>query len=74
MKNKTVVILTFSVLLLVGIFWVLKPTPEKNQNIQEAVEIEYDKEENKPKKIISDLMPTILDSILILKQKLLLNF
>ena len=40
MKNKTVVILTFSALLLVGIFWVLKPAPKKNQNIQEAVQIE----------------------------------
>lgn len=32
--------------------------------IQKAVEIEYDQEENKPKKIISDLTPIILDKLL----------
>lgn len=35
-KNKTVIILIFSALLLVGILWVLKSIPEENQDIQEA--------------------------------------
>lgn len=33
------------------------------QNIQYEVEIDYDKEENRPKKILSDLAPIILDRI-----------
>ncbi|MEF3691668.1 MAG: DUF4012 domain-containing protein [Candidatus Moraniibacteriota bacterium] len=33
------------------------------QNIQYEVEVDYDKEENRPKKILSDLAPIILDRI-----------
>ena len=35
-KSKTVFILTFFTLLLVGILWVLKSIPEENQDIQEV--------------------------------------
>ena len=45
MKNKTVFILTFSALLLVGTLWVLKPPPEKNQTIQEVTEVETEEVE-----------------------------
>ncbi len=37
------------------------------REIQEEVELEYDPEENQPKKIIGDLMPIFLDSIFNLK-------
>jgi len=37
------------------------------RELQEAVELEYDKTENQPKKIISDLMPMILAKIFNLK-------
>lgn len=33
------------------------------QNIQYEVEVDYDKEENRPKKILSDLAPIILDKL-----------
>jgi len=33
------------------------------QNIQYEVEVDYDKEENRPKKILSDLAPMILDKL-----------
>lgn len=33
------------------------------EELQEAVELEYDKDENKPKKIIADLLPKILEKI-----------
>ena len=37
------------------------------KEIQKAVEIEYDKEENQPKKIIADLMPVVLKKLFNLK-------
>lgn len=39
------------------------------RELQESVELEYDKTENKPKKIIGDLLPKILEKIFNLKQK-----
>lgn len=42
MKNKTVFILIFFALLLVGMLWALKLIPEKNQDIQEATEVEIE--------------------------------
>jgi len=44
------------------------------RELQEATELEYDKLENKPKKIISDLMPKILAKIFNLKSNQALSF
>jgi hypothetical protein len=44
------------------------------EELQKSVEIEYDAAENKPKKIIADMTPLLLDSIFDLEQKDFLNF